>query len=167
MGLEDLFYVREALGKDGKEFSMYKLRSMSPDADSHWHELVQSNNVDHLGKPANDPRITPLGRTLRRYWLDEIPELYHVLRRQMSLVGIRPRDEKAWSLYPPSHRQRALRYSPGLMGVQYSRFNKSLQELIEAESQYLDQKEKHPLLTDLKYFFLIWYNITFKGMRSR
>ena len=165
--LESNIYVRIALGKDGTLFNVYKIRTMGHDADSKWEELISTNGADELGKPASDGRIIPSRRFLRKYGLDEIPQIYNIARREMSLVGIRPRDEKAWSLFPESHVNSALRYKPGFFGVHYARPNKDFQDLLKAESTYLDQKDQHPVLTDIKYFFLIFYNIIFKGMRSR
>lgn len=140
---------------------------MEHDADSRWQELVSANGLDELGKPANDDRVIPERRFLRTYGIDELPQLYNIVKREMSLVGIRPKDKKAWSSFPEQHICRALRYKPGFCGIHYARSSKNFQDVLDAESDYLDQKEKHPISTDIKYFFLILYNILFKGMRSR
>ena len=168
MGLDYILYRREALGKDGRKIRVYKFRTMELDAEHSWSSVVSANGRDELGKPINDPRLTRIGKTLRRYWIDEIPQLYNIIiSRDMSLVGIRPRPEEDWSLLPEGYKESALKHKPGLMGVNYARLNSSLDEMMESESQYLDKKEEHPLLTDIEYFFRILYQIIFRGLRSK
>ncbi|HLC37783.1 MAG TPA: sugar transferase [Candidatus Nanoarchaeia archaeon] len=165
--LEGNIYIRTALGQEGEQFKVYKIRTMEPNADSRYKELVSANGLDELGKPADDDRILPRRRFLRRYGIDELPQIYNIFKREMSLVGIRPKDKEAWSFFPEDHIRRALKHKPGLMGVNYARLNSSLDEMMESESQYLDKKEEHPLLTDIEYFFRILYQIIFCGLRSK
>lgn len=169
MDLEDLFYVKKALGKGGKQIEAYKFRTMYPKSHLRLEETIEKSGMDALGKPVKDPRIISGREWMRKYWLDELPQLVYnvIIKRNMSLVGIRPKEESYWSLFPESLKNHALKYKPGLCGVNYSRFNKTFQELIETEQTYLNQKDHHPIVVDLKYFFLIFYNIIFKGMRSR
>lgn len=166
-GLGSFFYIKEALGKDGKLIRAYKIRTMYPGADKHL-DSVLSNGVDNLGKPIGDTRITPGKEKLRRYWVDELPQLYNLLKGDLSLVGIRPRTDKEWSVYPEAHKTNALKYKPGLMGISYSHNNiKDFQQHTEIEAKYIKQKELSPFLTDLKYFSKIMHNIFVKGLRSR
>lgn len=165
--LENFLYIKEALGKDGKLIMVYKIRTMYPGADKHL-DVVLSNGIDNLGKPKQDKRITPGKEKLRKYWIDELPQLYNLLKGDISLVGIRPRTDKEWSVYPEPHKTNALKHKPGLMGVSYSHDNiKDFQQHTEIEAEYLKQKEISPFLTDLKYFSKIVYNILVKGLRSR
>jgi exopolysaccharide biosynthesis polyprenyl glycosylphosphotransferase len=103
------------VGRDGRPFRMWKFRSMVVDADAHKADLRSLNEADGLFKIDDDPRVTAIGRLLRRSWLDELPQLFNVLRGDMSLVGPRPlvldEDEKiqGW------HRQR-LDLTPGMTG---------------------------------------------------
>jgi exopolysaccharide biosynthesis polyprenyl glycosylphosphotransferase len=103
------------VGRDGRPFEMLKFRSMVVDADARKAELRDLNEADGLFKIDKDPRVTFIGRLLRRRWLDELPQLFNVLRGDMSLVGPRPlvldEDEKihGW------HRQR-LDLTPGMTG---------------------------------------------------
>ena len=87
-----IFYHQWRVGKRGRLFKMYKFRTMVVDADRKHHELMSSQNGLH--KLENDPRITFVGRWLRKYSLDELPQLFNVLKGEMSLVGPRP-----WALY--------------------------------------------------------------------
>ena len=86
-----IFYVSKRYGQDGKIFHMYKFRSMSEHADKIIHKLKEKNEVDGpIFKIKNDPRITSIGRFLRKYSLDELPQIINVLKGDMSLVGPRP-----------------------------------------------------------------------------
>jgi exopolysaccharide biosynthesis polyprenyl glycosylphosphotransferase len=103
------------VGRDGRPFQMLKFRSMVVDADARKADLLALNEADGLFKIDKDPRVTPVGRLLRRSWLDELPQLFNVLRGNMSLVGPRPlvldEDEKIVG----RHRQR-LDLTPGMTG---------------------------------------------------
>ncbi len=86
-----VFYSSERIGFGGKPFRMLKLRTMVEDADKNLMSLLASNECDgNLFKIRNDPRVTPVGRILRRFSIDELPQFINVLRREMSVVGPRP-----------------------------------------------------------------------------
>jgi lipopolysaccharide/colanic/teichoic acid biosynthesis glycosyltransferase len=93
--LEDggpVFFSQTRVGKDGREFKMYKIRSMCLHAEERLEELLQQNH-HHEGitfKIIDDPRITRIGKWLRKFSFDELPQLYNVLVGEMSLVGPRP-----------------------------------------------------------------------------
>jgi exopolysaccharide biosynthesis polyprenyl glycosylphosphotransferase len=85
------FYSQPRVGEHGRTFRMYKFRTMYRDADRRWHELACENGCDPaLFKIRDDPRVTPVGRLLRRTRVDELPQLWNVLRGNMALVGPRP-----------------------------------------------------------------------------
>lgn len=85
------FFVQDRVGKDGKIFRMVKFRTMVPDAERQRASLLEYNEMDGpVFKIRRDPRITGVGRFLRKYCLDELPQLYNVLLGDMSLVGPRP-----------------------------------------------------------------------------
>lgn len=86
-----VFYCQTRIGRFGKPFPFYKFRSMYKDADKRLAELQAKNEKDGpIFKMKNDPRITPVGRILRKFSLDELPQLFNVLKGDMSLVGPRP-----------------------------------------------------------------------------
>ena len=90
-----IFYRQLRAGFNGKKFYMYKIRSMYEDADEQKSELLAMNEMDGPAfKMESDPRITPIGKFLRKFSLDELPQLWNVLRGDMSLVGPRPMDVK-------------------------------------------------------------------------
>ncbi len=99
------FYRQERVGKDGKRFSMLKLRSMVPNADRKLEAYLRANPAARLEwnekqKLAHDPRITPIGRIIRKTSLDELPQFFNVLVGDMSVVGPRPMMPEQTSLYP-------------------------------------------------------------------
>lgn len=161
-----MIYIKETLGKEGKNIRIYKIRTMTINADDQ-AERIFARGKDELGKVINDTRITPTGKFLRRYWLDEIPQLYNLLRGDIKLVGIRPRGKYGWKGYPTEHCERALKYKPGLFGVQYAYRADTFRDSVEIEVDYLKKKDEAPFWTDCCFFFKILSNIIFKGTRSR
>jgi exopolysaccharide biosynthesis polyprenyl glycosylphosphotransferase len=112
-----VFYRQQRVGKDGRLFSMFKFRSMCQDADRRLETLqTQNEATGPLFKMRNDPRVTPVGAVLRRWSLDELPQLLNVLRGEMSLVGPRPPLPKEVEEYEEWQLGR-LRAVPGLTGL--------------------------------------------------
>ncbi len=118
--LEDkgpVFYTQRRVGESGREFGMIKFRSMIPDAEKYRQELVEELKLDpRHPKIPDDPRITRVGRFIRRTSLDELPNLINVIRGEMSLVGPRPPTPDEVQLYDTWHRQR-LNIVPGITGL--------------------------------------------------
>jgi exopolysaccharide biosynthesis polyprenyl glycosylphosphotransferase len=108
-------FKQERIGRDGKPFTMYKFRSMVNDAEQLKASLTEYNQTTGLFKMDNDPRITALGRLLRKTYLDELPQLFNVMRGEMSLVGPRPLIASEDALLTGYDRHR-LRLIPGMTG---------------------------------------------------
>src|SRR5205823_4684074 len=109
-----VFYRQERVGKDGRRFNILKFRSMCQDADRHLETLKQRNEATGpLFKMRRDPRVTRVGSLLRRWSLDELPQLLNVLRGEMSLVGPRPPLPSEVEQYRPDDAIR-LSVKPGL-----------------------------------------------------
>jgi lipopolysaccharide/colanic/teichoic acid biosynthesis glycosyltransferase len=116
-GKGEIFYKARRVGENGREFDMVKFRSMIPGADALHEDLVKQYNDDpRHPKFKDDPRITPVGKFIRRTSLDELPNLINVLTGQMSLVGPRPPTPDEVKLYEPWHLQR-LTVKPGMTGL--------------------------------------------------
>jgi lipopolysaccharide/colanic/teichoic acid biosynthesis glycosyltransferase len=112
-----VFYSQTRLGKDGRHFQMWKFRSMIAGADKMVDKLLKKNDVEGaMFKIKDDPRITRVGRVIRKYSLDELPQLYNVLRGDMSLVGPRPPLPREVVKYTDYDRQR-LTVVPGVTGL--------------------------------------------------
>jgi lipopolysaccharide/colanic/teichoic acid biosynthesis glycosyltransferase len=167
MALTDHLYVKEALGKDGKPIRTYKIRTMYPGAERDRTKVIQERGLDDLGRPKNDPRILSGRAWMRRYWVDEVPQLINLVKGDLNLVGVRPMRKEEWGEYPRDLMEEALRYKPGLVGATYAfvRGNHP-DEHFDRLREYLKEKRENPL-TDLKYFFKVMYNVLFNGVRSR
>ena len=112
-----VLFRQERVGRDESRFQVLKFRSMRQDADHIVHELLPQNEATGpLFKMRNDPRLTRVGRVLRRWSLDELPQLWNVLRGEMSIVGPRPPLPREVDQYEPWHRRR-LEVAPGLTGL--------------------------------------------------
>src|SRR5208283_3354417 len=112
-----VFYTSERIGKKGVVFRCIKFRTMVRDADIRRAEVMHMNERDDvLFKISNDPRITRLGRFLRKYSLDELPQFFNVLRGEMSIVGPRPPIASEVEKYELEHFRR-LEVMPGLTGL--------------------------------------------------
>jgi exopolysaccharide biosynthesis polyprenyl glycosylphosphotransferase len=135
-----VLFRQRRVGKDGRPFTMLKFRTMVSDAEQRLSELV---DLDRLPEPAfkipDDPRVTRIGRPLRRLSIDEMPQLFNVLRGDMSLVGPRPEEEAVVALYDERQRAR-LEVKPGLTGPMqvYGRGDLSFEERLALERDYLD-----------------------------
>jgi lipopolysaccharide/colanic/teichoic acid biosynthesis glycosyltransferase len=102
-----IFYSGMRIGKDGKPFRMYKFRSMVANAEEQKLSLTAQNEADGpIFKIKDDPRLTRVGRVLRRTSLDELPQFYNVVLGQMSMVGPRPPLPEEVKEYKPWHKQR-------------------------------------------------------------
>lgn len=136
-----IFYRQERIGLRGTTFHMLKFRSMKVNADAELSTLLaaQGTSETPLFKVENDPRITPLGRVLRKYSLDELPQLLNVLGGTMSLVGPRPQREGEVALYDDAAHRR-LYVSPGMSGLwQVSgRSNLTWEESIRLDLYYVE-----------------------------
>jgi lipopolysaccharide/colanic/teichoic acid biosynthesis glycosyltransferase len=138
-GRPALFRQRRA-GIEGEPFTVLKFRTMVPDAEERLGDLVDLHSLaEPAFKIANDPRVTRVGRTLRRFSLDEIPQFVNVLKGEMSLVGPRPEEEAVVALYDERQRQR-LAVKPGMTGPMqvYGRSDLTFEERLAMERDYLD-----------------------------
>jgi Undecaprenyl-phosphate glucose phosphotransferase len=151
-----VFYAQERMGLDGKAFTVYKFRSMNHDAES---------ETGPVWAREDDPRVTPLGRWLRKLDLDELPQLWNVLRGDMSIVG--PRPERPFFVEQFKHRipQYMLRHKvkSGITGwaqVNGWRGNTSLEKRIEYDLYYI---ENWSVTLDLK---IMWLTV-FRGLLQR
>jgi exopolysaccharide biosynthesis polyprenyl glycosylphosphotransferase len=111
-----VLFRQQRIGRDGRQFTMWKFRTMVSDAEAHKRELEPLNEAQGLFKISQDPRVTRVGRVVRRTALDELPQLVNVVRGEMSLVGPRPLVPDEDTAIAGWHRRR-LQMRPGMTGV--------------------------------------------------
>jgi exopolysaccharide biosynthesis polyprenyl glycosylphosphotransferase len=135
-----VFFAQIRVGKDEKLFACYKFRSMRQGAEAEQDELRTLNEADGpIFKIREDPRITRMGRVLRRTSLDELPQLFNVLMGHMSMVGPRPAPPAEVQRYQPWHKRR-LEVAPGMSGLwQVSgRSELSFDEMVLLDLYYIE-----------------------------
>lgn len=154
------------VGKNGEKFNVYKLRTMHPFSEYLQEYIYKKNKLQEGGKIKNDFRISPEGRILRKFWIDEIPMIVNILKGDMKIVGVRPLSQHFFSLYDKDLQEKRVKQKPGFIPPFYVDLPKTMEEIMESERKYLESHQKSPLKTDLKYFFLAFKNVLFKGARS-
>jgi len=155
------------VGKNGKIIGVYKFRTMHPYSEFIQSYLIKTNGYGANGKIQDDFRMSRWSRIMRKYWIDEIPQILNVLKGDMKLVGVRPVSEVYFQDLPEELKQKRSRFKPGCIPP-YVAFNEksNLQSVLECEAKYLEMKTKNPYFTDTKLFFKAIFNIIFKGKRS-
>lgn len=150
---ESPIFIQTRVGKDGKKFRFFKFRTMYPDAEAHLEQLLDKNEMNGpVFKIKDDPRITKVGRFLRRTSMDELPQLWNIVKGDMSLVGPRPAlpreteqyDEQAW---------KRLSVTPGLTcywQIQPKRNSISFEKWLELDMKYIQERS---FLVDWKILF--------------
>lgn len=142
-----IFYSQIRCGLNGKPFRMWKFRSMIVGADKLKH-LVKNEAKGHIFKSIHDPRITRVGKFLRRTSLDEFPQFWNVLIGDMSLVGTRPPTLDEVMQYEPHHWQR-LRVKPGITGEWQANGRSSINDFETIVSMDIDYQRKWSIIYDL------------------
>lgn len=136
-----LFFAQKRVGKNGRFFKIYKFRSMYRDAEERKKELESQNEMNgFMFKMKDDPRITKVGKFIRKTSIDELPQFYNVLKGDMSLVGTRPPTVDEFRQYE-SHQKRRLSMKPGITGLwQVSGRNniKDFEDVVKLDVQYID-----------------------------
>jgi exopolysaccharide biosynthesis polyprenyl glycosylphosphotransferase len=153
------FFYQTRIGRDGKPFQVVKFRTMVVDAERLKRQLLESNEFDGvLFKIRNDPRITRVGALLRRYSLDELPQLLNVVRGEMSLVGPRPPLPEEVARYGTDVRRRLV-VKPGMTGLwQVSgRSDLTWEESVRLDLRYV---ENWSLILDLQILWKTWSVVT-------
>jgi len=138
-----VLYAGRRVGKHGKPFGMYKFRSM----------VLNADTIGGSSTPDDDPRITPIGRILRRYKLDELPQLLNVLTGEMSIVGPRPQVQWAVDLYTPEQRN-VLSVPPGITDYASVRFpneGEILKGSTDPDRDYMEKIHPEKMRLSLEY----------------
>lgn len=156
-----VFFAQTRVGKNGRRFKIYKFRSMYIDAEERKKELEAQNEMKGLMfKMKDDPRITPVGKFLRKTSIDELPQFFNVFKGDMSLVGTRPPTEDEFEQYNMHYRRR-LSITPGLTGMwQVKGRGKTFDfdEVVEMDLEYIDNWS---LSLDIKILFQTVFVVLF------
>lgn len=160
-------YRMPRLGKNGEIIKVYKFRTMHPYSEYLQDYVLKCNGYAETGKPAHDFRIPYWGKVMRKYWLDELPQLINVLKGEMKLVGIRPVSQCYFDDIPKEMQRLRLTQKPGCIPP-YVALNRkgNVMSVLQSEKDYLVEKIKNPYTTDIKYFLQAIYNILVKNKRS-
>lgn len=159
-----LIFKQQRIGKNGRVFNIYKLRSMYVDAEERKQALMAQNKMDgFMFKMDNDPRITKVGKFIRKFSIDELPQFWNVLKGDMSLIGTRPPTVEEFEQYE-SHHKRRLSMKPGITGLWQVSGRSNIQdfeEVVRLDCEYIDKWS--PAL-DMKILFkTVGVVLTHKG----
>jgi exopolysaccharide biosynthesis polyprenyl glycosylphosphotransferase len=161
-----VFFGQTRIGKNGRRFTFYKFRSMYQDAEERKKELMAQNEVNGLMfKMKDDPRITKVGKFIRKTSIDELPQFWNVLRGDMSLVGTRPPTVDEFERYEAKHKGR-LSMTPGLTGLWQISGRSDIMDfddVVKLDMQYIDHWS---ILKDIKILIsTVYVVIVGKGSR--
>ncbi|MBK7872932.1 MAG: sugar transferase [Saprospiraceae bacterium] len=154
------------VGKGGKPFKVYKLRTMAPYSEYLQQFVYERYGLQAGGKMNNDPRVNPLGYFMRKYWIDEMPMLWNLLKGDLKIVGIRPVSQHYLSLYPKDFIAYRERFKPGFIPPFYADLPNTLEEIVASEERYLKAYERYGIITDFRYLWKSLYNVFVKRVRS-
>lgn len=157
----NVIYKQKRVGKNNKLFDMYKFRSMCIGAENMRAELMKYNEMDGpVFKIKNDPRITKVGKFIRKYSIDELPQLVNILKGDMSIVGPRPPLLDEVAQYTDYHRQR-LMVTPGLtcFWQAYGRSDLSFEDWIDMDMKYIKRRS---ISLDISLIIRTVYAVIFK-----
>jgi lipopolysaccharide/colanic/teichoic acid biosynthesis glycosyltransferase len=162
-----IIFKMKRIGKNGKKINVYKIRTMHPYSEFIQDYVMKENGLNVKGKIHRDFRLTPWGKFLRKYWIDELPQLINVLKGEMKLVGVRPVTSFYFNNLPEDLQLKRVKFKPGCIPPYLGmNLNSDFESVLASERTYLDLKLKNPYTTDLKFFFYALINIIFKGRRS-
>ena len=154
------------LGKNNKIINVYKIRTMHPYSEYLQNYFLQNHKLDVSGKIKNDFRISSFAKYMRKYWIDEIPMIFNILKGDLKIFGVRPISEHYFNLYTDELKKIRHISKPGFIPPYYVDLPKSLDEIIISEINYLKSYRKKPIYTDLIYLFKALKNVIFSGVRS-
>jgi lipopolysaccharide/colanic/teichoic acid biosynthesis glycosyltransferase len=162
-----VLFKMSRIGKNGKKIGVYKIRTMHPYSEFLHSYILKVNGYGEKGKPKNDFRVTSWGRILRKYWLDEIPQILNVLKLEMKLVGLRPVSEVYFNDLNENDRKLRILSKPGCIPPYLAfNMNSSKEDVLLAEYKYLEMKKISPYTTDCLILLLAMKHIIFSKKRG-
>lgn len=161
-----VFFAQTRIGKNGRRFKIYKFRSMYVDAEERKKELETQNEMQGLMfKMENDPRITKVGKLIRKTSIDELPQFFNIVKGDMSLVGTRPPTESEFEQYN-SHYRRRISMTPGLTGLWQISGRSDIVDFDEVVRLDLEYIDNWTIGLDIKILFqTVWVVIAGRGSK--
>lgn len=164
-----IFHHGIRIGKKGKPFVITKFRTMQKDAHRDAEKILPKKQVGTGKFKVKDPRITKLGRILRKSHLDELPQLLNVLKKEMNMVGLRPLTRQEYRRLPEDIKKIYNKVGPGLIGIQYAckHFPPSKKELFSELRKFYKMWKKNKTKTSLVYAKRVFLNRISGKAKSR
>jgi lipopolysaccharide/colanic/teichoic acid biosynthesis glycosyltransferase len=156
----------ERVGLGGHIIRAHKVRTMYPFSEFLQQDIHEAHSLGTTGKFAGDSRITRYGRFLRKYWLDETPQILDWWRGDIKLIGLRAMSRHYFSLYPPEFQALYLKVKPGLVPPVFGESTRGFQDIVDIERRYLESYLRRPVRTDIGSFLGTLHDIVLKGVRS-
>lgn len=157
----------EKVGLDGQMIRTHKIRTMFPFSEFLQKRIFEDHGLTSTGKFSNDFRLTEIGRFLRKYWLDELPQIFNWLRGDIKLVGMRATSRHFLSLYPKNVYQLYTQIKPGLVPPIFDESTGGFDQIVEVELTYLERYWDKPFRTDVRCLIQTFTDIVFRGIRSK
>ena len=155
------------IGHKNKPIKVYKIRTMHAYSEYLQGYVYKKNALAEGGKFKDDFRITPVGKFLRKVWLDELPMVINWLKGEIKMIGVRPLSKHYLSLYPEDFQEMRNDVKPGLIPPYYADMPRHMDEIVESERRYIEAYKKSPLRTDMRYFIKALKNIVLEKARSK
>lgn len=161
-----VLFSQVRIGRNGRRFKIFKFRSMYKDAEERKKELEKQNEIQGLMfKMENDPRITKVGKFIRKTSIDELPQFYNVLKGDMSLVGTRPPTADEFEKYNQYYRRR-ISMTPGLTGMWQVSGRSEIENFDDVVKYDLEYIDNWSLLLDIKILFkTVWVVVAGRGSK--
>ena len=160
-------FKMKRVGKNGKIIKVFKLRTMHPYSEYLHDYMIKNFGYSDKGKIKNDFRLTEWSGFIRKYWIDEIPQLINFFRGELDLIGPRPVSERYFQDIPSDLKKMRLKHNPGCIPPYVSLNMKSdLKNVYKSELIYFKSYKNKPFTTKFKFLVFALYNILIKGKRS-
>ena len=162
-----IIYSMPRIGRYGKIIYLFKFRTMYSYSEFIYEFIQNQNGTNIYGKIKNDYRITNYGKIMRKYWIDEIPQLYNFLKGEINLVGPRAVSKNYYNNLPKDIKKNRLKVKPGFIPPSIC-FNLHYSEksMLEAERLFYEYKKNNPITCTINLLFFAFYNAIFKKIRG-
>ena len=157
----------EKVGLNGEIIRMHKIRTMFPFSEFLQKRIFEDHGLTSTGKFRDDFRLTDYGKFLRKYWLDELPQIFDWLRGDVKLVGMRATSPHFLSLYPKELYDLYIQIKPGLVPPIFDESTNGFDQIVQVELKYLQCYWDKPFKTDVRYLIQTFTDIVIRGIRSK